>query len=259
MSTPRSRSLCLGILLLAGVLAAHATDPSPSAIYQAAASGNLTGAQQMMAQVLRDHPMSAKAHWIAAELDARTGQTGLARQELRQAERLAPGLPFVNPAAVQRLQRSLGVTVPRPTRHHPGILIALVLIALLIWMSLRRRAARMGYPQYPAAAAPAGPPPAGYPPPGYGPAGYPGGYVPGPGAGLMGSVASGLALGAGVAVGEEVVDHLLQGHSGGMVPSAGADPLAGSADLGGADFGVSDPGSWDDGGLSGSDDGGGWT
>jgi hypothetical protein len=79
----------------------------------------------------------------------------------------------------------------------------------------------------------------------------------------MGSVASGLALGAGVAAGEELVDHLLGGGSNpggsGFVPPAESEPAPDpNADMGGNDFGLDDPGSWDDGGSS-SGDSGGWT
>jgi len=136
----------------------------------------------------------------------------------------------------------------------------------VLWLMLRRRAVAMGYPQYPGQY-PGG---VGMPPPGYGP----GGYMPGGGSGIMGNVASGLALGAGVAAGEELVDHLLGGSSSpggtGFVPPAEASPAPDpNADMGGNDFGLNDPGSWDggDGGGGGWDDGssgsgdggGGWT
>jgi hypothetical protein len=94
--------------------------------------------------------------------------------------------------------------------------------------------------------------------------------MPGGGPGIMGSVASGLALGAGVAAGEELVRHVIGGGSnagaGGFVPPAEAGQLPDpNADMGGNDFGLNDPGSgndgsgggWDDGGGGG--DGGGWT
>ena len=87
--------------------------------------------------------------------------------------------------------------------------------------------------------------------------------MPGGGSGIMGSVASGLALGAGVAAGEELVDHMLGGGSspggGGFVPPAESAPAPDpNADMGGNDFGLDDPGSWDGGGGD-SDSGGGGT
>lgn len=265
-----------GLLILACALPALAGDPSPAQVYQAARSGNLAQAQQMIAQVLRDQPQSGQAHYVAAEIDARAGNLGLARQELHTAESLEPGLPFANPRSVQELQEQLGeapvttspiTTILRPVRvmshsSHSGLFIFLIGAAIVLWLVLRRRARTMGYPgqyagQYPGNFPP-GSPPGGYGP-GYAAGGYPGGYMPGGGSGIMGSVASGLALGAGVAAGEELVEHMT-GHggnpAGGFVPPAeAAPPPDPNADMGGDDFGVNDPGSWDD---SGSAGGGGW-
>lgn len=53
----------------------------------------------MMDKVLRDHPGSAKAHFVEAELLAKQDRLANAASELTTAERLAPGLPFANPQA----------------------------------------------------------------------------------------------------------------------------------------------------------------
>lgn len=273
--TPRLTAL-LAILC---ALPALAADPTPAQVYQAARSGNLPEAQQMIAQVLRDHPQSGQAHFVAAEIDARAGNFGLARQELQTAQSLAPGLAFENPQSVQALKQQLGeapmtVLTQRPIRvighssAHFGLFLVLIGAAVVLWLVLRRRAMAMGYPQYPRQY-PGGLPPGGYGPGSYGPGGYPSGYMPGGGSGIMSSVASGLALGAGVAAGEEVVQHMMGGSSnpgGGFVPAANAQPVPDpNADMGGNDFGLNDPGSWDDassgGGWDdgGGGDGGGWT
>lgn len=273
----RQITLPLGALLvLACPLPAVAADPSPAQVYQAARSGGLAEAQQMIAQVLRDHPQSGQAHYVAAEIAARAGNLGLARRELRTAESLQPGLPFANRRSVRQLEQQLGEApigilaqqTVRAHSSHLGLFLILIGAAVVLWMTLRRRAAAMGYPQYPGQY-PGGVPP-GVPPGGYGPGGYPGGYTPGGGPGIMGSVASGLALGAGVAAGEGLVRHMMGGSNpagGGFVPPANAgqtpDP---NADMGGNDFGLDDPGSWDDGSGGGGgwddggggDDGGGW-
>jgi len=272
---PKRITLSLGALLIvACTLPALAADATPDQVYQAARSGNLAEAQQMMAQVLRDHPQSGRAHFVAAEVDARAGNYGLARQELKTAESLDPSLASKDPRAVQELEQQLGdshVSVLRqlaPVRvmaHSSsfGLFLFLIGAAVVLWLVLRRRAAAMGYPQYPGSAPP-GVPPGGYGPGGYGPPVYPpGGYTPGGGSGIMGSVASGLALGAGVAAGEELVEHMTGGGrsaGGGLVPPAEAGQMPDpNADMGGQDFGLDDPGSWDDGsgGGGGWDDGGG--
>src|SRR5664279_151989 len=86
-----------------------AADPTVDQIYAAAQSGHLDQAQQMMTQVLADHPNSSQAHYVQAELYAREGKTTLARSELATAEQLKPGLPFANPRSVQELKAQLGL------------------------------------------------------------------------------------------------------------------------------------------------------
>ncbi len=255
----------LGVLLSLAAGVALAADPSAHQIYLATRAGNIAQAEQMVAQVLKDHPRSAKAHFVAAEVEARAGNFGNARSQLAQAQALAPGLPFASAQAVRALQRELGLAPTRTesARHgaHFGLGWPLLLIGgvLVLWMIVRRRMAAAAYSsaypgQFPGGMAPgAGPmgPPGGYPPGAY-PPGYPQG-----GSGIMGNIASGLAVGAGVAAGEALVGRMLEGNGGNSgIADAGAaqiDPQA-NADLGGNDFGLNDPGSWDDGGAGG----GGW-
>ena len=257
----------LGVLLALGlgIGVALAADPTAHQIFLATQAGNIAQAQQMVAQVLRDHPNSAKAHWVAAEVAARAGNVGTARSELARAQALSPGLLFAKPRAVRQLRRELGLapTAAR-TRHSSNLGWALLLIGgvIVVWMIVRRRMAMAAYgAPYGAPPGMAGGPiaPMGVPPGGYPPGAYPTGYPPG-GSGVMGGLASGLAIGAGVAAGEALVGHMLGGSSGGgLIPDANAapaiDPQA-NADLGGNDFGLNDASSWDSGGGSG--DGGGW-
>ncbi len=246
---------------------ADAADPTVHQIYDAAEAGHLDQAQQMMDQVLRNHPKSAKAHYVQAELYAKEGKTAPARAELAQAEELDPGLPHENPRSVQALKAQLGMGVrssPQVTSigtapassHFPwGTALIVLLVVGLVWMIFRRRAA---YSQYPAGGSPVmggGP--------GYGgPAGYGGGAAPmggGIGSGIAGGLASGLAVGAGVVAGEELAHHFLDGSTreGTVLPPAGESDRqqSGNNDMGGSDFGVNDSGSWDDsGGGGGGDD-----
>jgi hypothetical protein len=243
---------------------AQAADPTMNQIYDAAASGHLAQAQQMITQVLADHPNSAKAHYVQAELYAKEGKASLARAELGTAERLNPGLTSFSPRSVAELKAQLGESTgmratgdrmvalrERSTPHFPwGTVLILAIVVAVLFMLFRRRTP---YAQYPAA----GP---GGPGPGPGMGGAPGGYGPGPmggggiGSGIAGGLASGLAVGAGVVAGEELAHHFLDGgqHQGGVIPSAdAAEPGNSNSDMGGADFGANDPGSWDDGGGGG--------
>lgn len=278
-------ALALGAAVLAAAPSWAANDPTSQQIYQAARAGNLGQAQAMIDQVLKDHPRSGKAHYVAAELAAREGRLAVARAELSRAETLAPGLPFARPQSVNALQAELGLRAnpghsaglaPRHRFPWGGVLLIGAIVVLVLSL-LRRRAAAPAYGT--------GVPPGGAMPPGglysgpyggpgtYGPGGPYGGGVPpagGIGSGIVGGLASGLGIGAGVVAGEELAQHLFNGGQSGGLGGFGsapggafADGGASNADMGGNDFGItSDPGSWDDGGGAdlggGGDDGGGW-
>jgi uncharacterized protein len=263
---------CLLLLAFVGggpVLAAPA-EPTLHEIYQATQSGHIAQAEQMVNQVLQEHPGSAKAHYAAAEVYARGGDFSIARREFNTAESLDPGLGFAQPQSVAALRAELAQSrfvprvvqqapyaLPAPhTRPRSGISFGAILLVIagvvLVWALVRRRMQPTGYPPYP-----------GQPPGGVGPMGPGGGVMPpypyggGPGPGLMGSLGTGLAVGAGVAAGEELVHHMLGGSpSGGVIPPANAgeaiDPGQANPDMGGQDFGVSD-GGWDDGAAGGGD------
>src|ERR1700704_3214084 len=132
-------------------------DPTMDQIYSVAAGGHLDQAQQMISKVLADHPTSAKAHYVQAELYAKEGKTPLARAELGTAEQLKPGLPFASPRAVQELKAQLGLKVGGPTvvRSAPaavgfpwGTVLILAAVVGVLLMVFRRRNT---YAQYPVA------------------------------------------------------------------------------------------------------------
>jgi hypothetical protein len=253
----------LAALFLAG--AGVAADYSAAQIYAEASAGHLSEAQSMMDQVLRDHPTSATAHYVQAQLFVREGKISAARSELARAEALKPGLPNENPAAVAALKARLGTSsAPIQTAQHadsaniPWLPIGVLVLAVLAFFGLFRRRQPANF-QGPVGNA-AGP---GYGPsygggPGYG--GYPAGGSPGLGSTIGHGIASGLAVGAGVVAGEELAHHFLDSRDG----SAQATPISSGVsepdtDMGGADFGVNTPsGGWDDSGSSsGGDLGGG--
>lgn len=275
----RGAVMLLASALSAGALAA--SDASIQQVYQAAAHGQLAEAQQMMAQVLKDHPNSGKAHYVEAELLARQGQMAHARAEFGQAERLAPGLPFAQPAAVSELRAKLAgsgtsssghnsllapagayaVNGPAPARVPWGWLIAAVALAGLGFAWWRSRQPSVVIAQRPFGgmggnlATPTGYGPTG-PYPGYG-TGMGGGVFGGSGGGMgsqmLGGLATGAAVGAGMIAGEALMHRVLgdDDHRSTALnnpvyePPLAADP---SYDMGGNDFGLNDTGSWDDGG-----------
>jgi hypothetical protein len=249
--------------LALGAMAFADAEPTVQQVYEAASGGHLDQAQQMMDQVLRDHPNSAKAHYVQSELYAREGKFSLARTELDRAEQLQPGLPKENPRSVAELKSELGLTRRvdpsfgargESASHFPWVtIVILALVVGVIWMLFRRRTTYVQSPGSPPTVTPGT----------YGPGGYgPGGPVgSGIGSTVAGGLAGGLAAGAGIVAGEALAHRLFDGgHSGAPTAPATDDgePNAANSDMGGADFGVSDPGSWDDGsgGGGGGDD---WT
>jgi uncharacterized protein len=258
--------LALLALGIAGTAFA-ATDATPHQIYEAAQSGHMAEAQQMIDQVLRDHPQNAKAHFIASELDTRIGDLAAARQQLATAKQLDPTLAFASAPALSALERQLtgmravipgsgvGSQAFAPAVRHSsvpwGLIIILAIGAFVLWSIFRSRAQRAYAQTYGPGALPPGNPGM---QPGYGP-GYP---PPGGGSGLMGSLASGLAIGAGVAAGEELVRHVIDGN-GNVVPAPAADlrDPPQNQDMGGNDFGTQDGSSWGN-DSGGGDSGGGW-
>jgi hypothetical protein len=254
--------LGLVALLATGSGFAASALPNKDQIYEAANSGQLALAQREIEQVLQARPQSGEAHYVQAELFAREGNIAGARAELNRAEQLEPGLPFARAASVNELERQLAAgsagNGPRyapgnpgyasgapPVRHSfPwGIVLAVIAGFVILLMILRRRASY----GYPGAGYPSAPPPMPGPlpmQPGYGgPV-----MMPGSGSGLMGNLATGLAVGAGVAAGEELVHHVIDGNRFGSGVPTNEAPVASpeNADMGGNDFGITDNGNWDD-------------
>jgi hypothetical protein len=246
----------------------------------------------MIAKVLQDHPSSAKAHFVHAELLAKEGRLAAARSELNRAQELAPDLPFARPEAIAGLKRSLEQTAPQrlsaplvsygqvaAASTAPSILPkALLLLAFMgAGAFLLRHLMRRNMSATPAWNS------GGSVAPSYG-GGYAAGYgiaqpmppQPAPasgGMGLGGALATGAAMGLGAMAVEEAVRHFShrddrgdpfqsfrrddgddrRGHSPALGDYLGPDL---NPDLGGNDFGISDASSWDSGGSdsSGTDD-----
>ena len=89
-----------------------ADDASLHQVFQAAEAGNFKEAQSMMDNVLKNHPNSAKAHFVEAELLAKQGLNHEASAELSKAEQLEPALTFAKPEALQSLRSRIGGAAP---------------------------------------------------------------------------------------------------------------------------------------------------
>jgi len=250
--------------LIFAVTAQAADDPNMHQVYAAAEAGQMAEAQRMMDKVLQDHPNSGKAHFVEAELLAKQSRMANANVELNKAEALTPGLPFAKPEAVAHLKQLIAGSQYQHAATYgvapaqssgiawSGLLLGGGIIAVIIFglraMFARRAAAPhipVGNSGYGTGPAPVGPIPQG-------------GNGGGIGSSIVGGLATGAAVGAGMIAGEAIAHHFLDGdgtrrRDDSLLPPAGNDALA-NDDMGGADFGISDNSSWDDNSMSGGDD-----
>jgi len=290
--------LAIAALVGCGIAAIAQSEPTLNQVYEAAQAGKLEQAQTMMQQVLVAHPNSGKAHFVQAELLARQGQMSRASESLALAEKLAPGLPFAKPDAVQNLRTLLAAktnlpTVSTATSARPvatpaapassfpvGLGLALggaAIAGAIVLMRKKSTAEPVQQPANQPAFANAnnglsGPQSFGmgnsapvYGQPGYGQQGY--GQPAGSGLGgkVMGGLATGLAVGAGVMAAQAIGKSLMgndehPAHAADNSANNNYQPIASNNDLGGQNFGVNDAGSWDDGGsvMASNDGGGDW-
>jgi hypothetical protein len=284
------------------------SEPTLNQVYATAQAGKLDQAQVMIQQVLISHPNSAKAYFVRSELYARQGDLPRASESLVTAEKLAPGLPFAKPEAVQALRAQLAakklsaassgstthVVTPMavaaapesPAPSSASWVLPLVLAGGVIGLGYflfrkKKPAQNFQQPGLVNQGGLSGPQTFGstiggapYGQPAYANQGVMnGGMQPqygqptgsGLGGRIMGGVATGLAVGAGVMAAEAIGRNLMGGHNT-PAPAAAADGLANNnfqsidanPDMGGAGFGINDTSSWDDGGSVDIGGGGDW-
>jgi uncharacterized protein len=296
--------LTIAALLGFGVAFAQA-EPTLSQINTAAQSGQLDQAQLMIQQVLVAHPNSGKAHFVQAELFAKQGKSNRAAEALATAEKLAPGLPFAKPEAVQSLRTQIAAA-PRPMAINPssnrnveqaapasasassswGLPLLLTAGVMAFgYFFFRRKTAETFNAPVPGASpynnpAPVGnglsgpqafganggngamQPAPGYGQPGYGQPAYGQPAAPGMGSRIMGGVATGLAVGAGVMAAQAIAKSFSGEHEGAhrATDDSGQNnlqPVPDNYDMGGQNMGLNDTSSWDDGGSVADSGGGG--
>jgi hypothetical protein len=251
-------------------------DATMHQVYLAAEAGKFNEAQSMMDKVLQDHPNSAKAHFVEAELLAKQGLFSNAGEELNTAERLQPGLSFAKPEALQNLKSRIalasnGAMQPNITGQSiasnfknwiPSVflILGIGLIVLLIGFMSRRNSRMIPTNNYSG----------NVPSPNIPTVGTSGaGSVMGQpaagvmGSGIMGSLATGAAMGAGVVAGEALMNHFIDGNKNNVIseppvhvtsPWNPSSNMSETDDMGGTDFGITDASSWDDDGVSDGDD-----
>jgi hypothetical protein len=277
------RLIAIAILALMSSLAFAL--PAPKDIEAAVNAGQLTRAEEMLKEVIREKPTSAKAHYELGQVLARAGRNFEAREALEKAKSLDPTLKFARdpahfneilnripggnagagsgagsvlagPRAEVAVQSAPAPRVPAA----PSFPWSYVLIGggalLAAWMFMRRRASSVAGGPMMAGAGGSMAPAAGYG------GGYGGAYpaaqpAPGGGIGVGGAVlggVAGLAAGYGLA---KMMEHGTDGssHGSNLAGGSGYTPIepASQPDYGSFDSGAGD--NWDasDAG-SGSDD-----
>lgn len=247
-----------------------AEDASMHQVYLAAEAGKFNEAQSMMDKVLHDHPNSAKAHYVEAELLVKQGHYKGAQDELTAAERLQPSLSFVKTEALEKLKAQISPahsafqsssnhnSQPASNNGVPwGMFFLMVSLISFIYLAAkwmyRRNSTAIPANNYPNNM---------YQQP-YVNAGLNAGAPPmttqnggGLGSTIMTGLATGAAVGAGMVAGEALMHHFTDNdHNNGLINAAQAnEEFVNQNDMGGTDFGIADNSSWDD--NSGSDD---WT
>jgi len=285
------RWILVALLWGASLAMAQSAEPTIKDIYAAAESGRLSQAQSMIQQVLVAHPNSAKAHYVESELFARQGNLGRAREALSTAEKIEPGLPFAKPQALQALRNQLypnsaspapamrmtTQAPPAPPTSGNNWLLPLVLagglITVVYFVFRQRRTDAYAMGGANALSGPQNFGGGGAVQPTYGPSPYganpyaqPYGAAPSSGLGgrIMGGVATGLAVGAGVMAAEAIGRNLMGERESGSRLDNGYgndnryEPANTNPDMGGQDFGINDTSSWDDGGSSSMGGGSDW-
>jgi Tfp pilus assembly protein PilF len=105
-------TIALLSLICVGAGAQTQKDPTLDEIYRATKQGHIEEATAMIEKVLKDHPQSAKAHFVAAQVYGRTCDRQRARDELKEAEDLQPQLAFASQRSVQELKGLLRQPIP---------------------------------------------------------------------------------------------------------------------------------------------------
>jgi hypothetical protein len=252
-------------MLLSNGFALADESPTLDQVYQAARAGHMEDAERMMDKVLKEHPNSAKAHFVEAELLAKRGQMARAGDELQNAERLKPDLSFANPQAVQDLRNRIapahrinqspaGNYQAEPSNSFPwGMLllgVAAIAIIVLIMRKMNSRNSATFPNNYQPSMQSGSPAPqpygGGMPPAGPYGGGMGGGMMGGGmGGGIMGGLATGAAVGVGMVAGEALAHHFMDGGRSEAAPVA--DSWGNSSNnMGGSDFGIADNSSWSD-------------
>jgi uncharacterized protein len=258
--------LFIALFLMVGVANA---EPTVHQIFETMQAGRLDEAHDMVQDVLKNHPESAKAHYVDAEILVRQGNKEAAKNELAIAEKISPNLSFAKPDAVTALKANIAGKGMLSEAYMPSkkqdsfpwmmlvLAVGSVLFIILIWRSIftRRNSYATPYGNV------NGTNQQGFANNPYNNGGYNSGYNQGGlGSNIMSGLATGAAAGVGMVAAEEMMHHFMDKdeplHSS---PTQNIDdyqqPTSGMDDN---DFGLNDSSSWDDNSSFDSSDDSSW-
>jgi hypothetical protein len=242
--------LSLAVLSVNIVLA----EPTVQDIYKTA-QVDKQQALTMVNEVIKLRPNSARAHYVQSELLLQLGKKSEAKAAFLKSQSLDSSLSFAKPESVERLRTALGVKETDTLKFDTDKAIlwggGFLLVLLIAFMLFKRRKPAQQYPDAFNASYNRPVPPF-TPPPPAGAAVAPAAAAPASsGSGLMGSLATGAAMGVGVAAGATLANHLLNGNKATAAPveQQPSDTPSYTPDQ---NFGVSDSSS----GWGGDSDGG---
>jgi len=211
------------LVLSLAVLSANIVlaEPTVQDIYKTA-QVDKQQALTMVNEVIKLRPNSARAHYVQSDLLLQLGKKVEAKTAFLKSQSLDPSMSFAKPESVERLRTALGVKKTDTLKFDTdkamlwggGILLALLIVIMLF---KRKKPAQQysPYQQYPDAHNTQYRPVTPTPP---APAGAAVSAPASSGSGLMGSLATGAAMGVGVAAGATLANHLLNGNKATAAP-----------------------------------------
>ena len=244
------------VLSLAAFTTVVVAQPTVKEIYQTAQTDKQQ-ALNMINEVIRSRPNSARAYYIQSELLLQMGKKSEAKASFLKSQQLDPALSFAKPTSVARLENALGIKKPlawqtdtnRYILYGCGILLVIIIAVML----LRRK--KQNIPNYMESYNLQNRPITPYQSsqnvasPGTAAAGVSAPSAPpvtpaAGGSNLMGSLAQGAVMGAGVAAGATLVNHLLNGNKAAATPTQTPvdNSSASSGYVSDSDFGMGDSG-----------------
>ena len=221
-------------------------EPTVKEIFQIAQT-NKEQALKMIDQVIDAHPKSAKAYFVKTELLLSMKRISEARDAYYRADKLDSTFGYADSNTLTKVRNALGIKQKSETISNQNIIIVCGIIIcgiVIIWLIVRKRESQppsymptnMNRPITPFHPSPSNAQSA--------PVQSSGATS---GSGIMGSLATGAAVGVGAVAGAALANHFINGnHS--SEPTKNVTPEYTPS----SDFGVSDSSSWDSGSSSDS-------